>query len=693
MRNYTPVYWTATDTLPDPSGVFGTSMNTTITKENQRAEAVSFLTFLQTDPKDPSTLTLTTKPVPLLIKVPGTCKVKFILGLAPCFSDPFATQQSAMHGALLAIDGDIDDVLESPVVRKLPAKLLEVREVLCPSETTFHTKMEEHVQNGPGTEWFKARDLTGAAKETRELAMVAPFPPYLAYDALTGEVDAHVVYDRIEMSALEQEAPDLAAYVKNFLTAVHTKHTGAAPTVDMGNAPFLERQHPDAKKWARDRAKTLFAHSIEAGPASGQHPTQSDLSLLAQALVAAKQAATPITPEKTKETADDVFKTYGMCRYDLNRFLHMCGRKEGQEDMLPEWISLVATKNMSTDGKRAVVRKVLQENLRYPENPIPLHPALIKMLITKEFTGDDDSSTAGATMKGLSPYTVVFMSAEEIEEARSFHDALDEATSATVAEVRKKHSRQARAPTSFQDLLETLKTYANLLQAAFKPRCPLLLRLLSDVVNPLLKLTPVARQVMKKTTLAAILWAVYKESALFALGKEEDERTPEWDTAVGMIRCKSDFTMLEVPITINGVDYTTPKKRKAEGDKPTGGQVGKGADHKADNEDGKPAPGGGKKKAKLEIHPIIKAKLTPALPPNFHLKALLQCCDIKDAAHVFLDIKRVCLLGALQGSCPFKRCMMNHNTRDKITDEMAEAAVALFQPFLQDPSIYKHPGK
>ena len=73
----------------------------------------------------------------------------------------------------------------------------------------------------------------------------------------------------------------------------------------------------------------------------------------------------------------------------------MCGRIEGQEEMLPEWISLLATKNMSTDGKRVVIRKVLQENLRCPENPIPMHPALVKMLIAKEFTGDDDSTAGG----------------------------------------------------------------------------------------------------------------------------------------------------------------------------------------------------------------------------------------------------------------------------------------------------------
>ena len=57
------------------------------------------------------------------------------------------------------------------------------------------------------------------------------------------------------------------------------------------------------------------------------------------------------------------------------------------------------------------------------------------MLIAKEITGDDDSSTAGGAMKGLGPYLVVFMSVEEIEEAQNFHDALDKATAATVAEV------------------------------------------------------------------------------------------------------------------------------------------------------------------------------------------------------------------------------------------------------------------
>ena len=114
---YIPVYWTAMDALPAPIGVIGLNIHTNASPEVQREEATAFLTFLQTDPKHTGTLALTAaKPMPLLIKVPGTCRVKFILGLAPCFGDPFTGQPSPMHGSLLAIDRDIDDVLESPTV-------------------------------------------------------------------------------------------------------------------------------------------------------------------------------------------------------------------------------------------------------------------------------------------------------------------------------------------------------------------------------------------------------------------------------------------------------------------------------------------------------------------------------------------------------------------------------------------------
>ena len=238
---HTPVCWTATDVLLAPTGVFGLNIQKNTSSEVQRDEAVSFLTFLKMDPKDIGTLALTAKPIPLLIKVPGTYRVKFILGLAPCFGDPFAGQPSPMHGALLAIDGDIDNVLESPTIRRFPDMLRNIKIVQCPAQETFLTKMEEHRQGGNGTKWFKVHSLAADDKEELDLAMVAPFPPYLAYNALTAEIDAHVLYDRLEISALKQEAPQVGAYAKNFLRGVHIKHTSTVLPLNMGTSLFIKR--------------------------------------------------------------------------------------------------------------------------------------------------------------------------------------------------------------------------------------------------------------------------------------------------------------------------------------------------------------------------------------------------------------------------------------------------------------------
>ena len=125
---------------------------------------------------------------------------------------------------------------------------------------------------------------------------------------------------------------------------------------------------------------------------------------------------------------------------------------------------------------------------------------------------------------------------------------------ATIEDIKKKHTRKARAPTSFLDLMETLKAFANLLEALFKPRCPLLCTLQSDIIMPLLKFPPAARSLVEHTTLATILWAVYKEAAAYAMGKTSNtDHTPEWETATGMIRCKCGFKILDIPLSLSGI--------------------------------------------------------------------------------------------------------------------------------------------
>ena len=101
---------------------------------------------------------------------------------------------------------------------------------------------------------------------------------------------------------------------------------------------------------------------------------------------------------------------------------------------------------------------MLLADLKYDEQQIPITPQMIKMIMDKEFAGDDDHTTANGAMKGLSPYLMASMTAEELEEAADYAQALEESRSATVAEIRKKHTRKAQAPGTFTDLLDLLKT-------------------------------------------------------------------------------------------------------------------------------------------------------------------------------------------------------------------------------------------
>ena len=48
------------------------------------------------------------------------------------------------------------------------------------------------------------------------------------------------------------------------------------------------------------------------------------------------------------------------------------------------------------------------------------------MIADKEFVVDDDHTTAAGAMKGLSPYTMAGMTADEIVEANECSQALEE---------------------------------------------------------------------------------------------------------------------------------------------------------------------------------------------------------------------------------------------------------------------------
>ena len=58
------------------------------------------------------------------------------------------------------------------------------------------------------------------------------------------------------------------------------------------------------------------------------------------------------------------------------------------------------------------------------------------------------------------------------------------------------------------------------------------------------------------------LWAVFKQTSQFTLAMMTDtsNRMSEWETAVTMIKCKSDFKLLDVLLIISGAEVTNATK-------------------------------------------------------------------------------------------------------------------------------------
>ena len=72
-------------------------------------------------------------------------------------------------------------------------------------------------------------------------------------------------------------------------------------------------------------------------------------------------------------------------------------------------------------------------------------------------------------MKGLSPYTMAAMTAEEVASEHDYSIAMSLALATTLAEVKKLTSKKASAPKSVQALMVILRTFTNVLEKLFGP--------------------------------------------------------------------------------------------------------------------------------------------------------------------------------------------------------------------------------
>ena len=627
---YTPGYWDGA--MPPPTGLFSLQIHAKEPPAAQRDAAIRLQTFIKgAAVEDLGFLAGTRTPAPMLIQVPGTNKVRFITGLAPFLGDPLAPP-SPMRNTLLALDQDIDDHGEPPKVLRLPDDALKIQKVLAPAITVVLEDLKDK-KDDEGKHWYT--ETTVRDKTQWDMAKVVPCPAYIAYDAFVHDVSAVVLLERIltlQTDAQSAKVKSMWDWVTEFLCAVLTKHNAKSNTVQTSQDFFAERPHKDAKQWGKERVTQIYPDLPRGhnGPASMSTGHLQDLLAMLTALNKATGFGNPQTAPAQEETGavedpySAVCKSFNMAEPDLLHTLLLCGLERGDEDYLPTWYKDIAVKNISTEGKGRIIRSLFQE-LTYDEHPIPALPTTVTMLINKAWVGNDPSNTAQATMKGLSPYICLPRSEADVQAASDLHNATSEATTKTKDDVLTLAKQLKPAtPSSFTSLIGTLRTFANLLGIFFGKRSPLYVDLLSDVIAPLAQWTETAKGAVAPNTIAAIMWAIFKQTRHFAQGNMHGDKkkyTAEWKVMRLSIESASNFQLLNCPASISGNTLNPPPTTDTAA---TGGNK-----RKLDTDQGGvPADSPNKQgKRGMDIHPLIKKHITDILPPKITVSEICKLCN------------------------------------------------------------------
>ena len=670
-----------------PTGLYGKILQETSNPEIQRTEATKLLQLMQTlTPPTYGNINYIETPVPMLVQVPGTNRVRFMLGLTFYMGNPME-ELSPLHSKFLALHQDLDEASDTPQVVVLPDDLLKFNAVNAPTDKQFEAmlKSKQEAQEGD-TIWFKESTV----KQTSfQLPKAIPFPPYLAYDAFTEDIPAHVMYERVKDVEDTAQAPEVMTMAKNFFKAVHTKHNQGKKSVSLPETTFTSRSIPETRKWAKSKQHKLFpslgGNTLPATPTRGGG---EDLTTLLQAFITAQAAGTgsPTSVAAAIDPAAEQMKRYGMCESDHNHFLKLCGLKPGQEELLPAWVEDISKPNMMKDGKHRLIRNMCKD-LLYEDHKIPLFPAIFTMIEKKAFGGDDDGSSALAAMKGLTLYLMVNSTAAEVEEMTEFAEQLQAATSTSVSDIKSLHKKKAAVPASHYTLLQTLRKYANLLKAIFGPRSPLLLELQTEVIRPLATMAEEAKSALAGTTRASIMWTVYLQTKHFTRGDMVGEGAlmGQWRVMTINIASNQNLTLLGLPKEIDGAAPLPPvvaaadKKRKPnEALKERGDTRQKTWGSNQPQQQNRPI--------KMEIHPLIQSKITAVLPSRCLISKLLDKCKVNHISDVFPGT-RLCVIGALKGTCHFgTKCVQDHDG-SKVTDKMAQSAINMLQPIINNPKL------
>ena len=639
--------------LPAPAGKMAVQFSKT-TVPKQTSDAAELLAFLSEESPDLAKLNVETRDMAALVNIPDSDLIKVVYGFGHGTCGVGST--SPIDGKIMVMTGDLDKDAP-PAVLLLPSTCLAAPEVICPTDEDFVTKLQQ-TQDWP---MFRLR---GPGGETQSVSKLVPIPAYLVYDGFEKELKATEVFERVSSRA--DHDSDLCVALKNFLKSCMIQRRSTDDRTYVNPQTFMTTPPKEAKSWGLRKIQTVLKgeHQPAATVVLPDPPVTGTLAEILRRLSDRREVPPPVSPTTTDiETTG----TLGMSPTELRMTLMMCGLQDGDEDLLPKWLSATAEKGQTDNTKNQVIIAALGNTI-YDDAEITVHAALLQMIRKRKWLSDDPVASFRTAAKGLSPFAML-VSDDDAAVINDTMEALDHATTTTAAEYKAVTKVTATVPVDSFEFLLLLKTFANLLFALFGSSCPLYTNV-RHLIKAIHTYKRSAIRALTMQTKASILWILLLQTRHFAAGHQTV--LAEFQNMLRKIVAKeSPIVHAEVPAMLLSDPPATSTKRKE-------------PSPDSDTTPGLVTPDRGPpKRVKIELHPLIKSKIVDNIGRANRTASLTQICKFCDT-----DVRQLCretnrCVLYMVGMCKKKGCTRKHA---KASDAEAAHIVLLLDKAVQNPT-------
>jgi hypothetical protein len=651
-------------TLPAPTGKLAREFEK-VNIEDQKTLTSSVYQFLLEADSSLTQLNSENRLYTALINVPHSNIIRVIYGLG--YGSSGIGETSPIDNTILAMSGEGDATLGVPPTITLPSSARNIVTLRTPTDAELQEALTK-----TKTSWHRFKRNNISENSVSEVLKIAPIPAFLVYDGFNKDLSAEEIYERV--LSLEDQEEESITHCRNFLRACCVSRNLPDPKQFCAIDSFLSPQTVEARNWATSKFKLLVPTLTKADASNTQHqPTNKTtelediLSRLAPTLAAApKQPANEIKPEDK----------FGMSPTELKSTLAMCGLREGEEDLLPDWLVTTNEKGQNDNTRNQIIIATLK-NILFEDAEIPVTAPLLLMIRKRKWLSDDPTATYRTAAKGLSIFAVAPLTEDEVALINDTMEALEQATTTTAKEYKDVTRIKAKIPEDSHDFLLLIKTFANLLYALFGSSCPLYLHV-RKMIKAFTAYTRTALKAMSMATKASVLWITLLQTRHFAGGNLTT--LAEFQNMMDKITAKeSVITHAEVPAA-----FLTPKSSKRKSEEITNPKDPTTPPRKQLNFT--PPPVTPSPDRPTRVHPVLREKLVNNVirkNPHMSLTKIAKYCNTTLSA-LCKDTSK-CVVGFL-GMCNSRYCRRRHMVA---SDAEADHMIMQLEKAISDPEGLK----